>query len=63
MATPNPYGQSFSNLEDICIPNGYAELIPYKKNIKKDDEKIVSYTLEEFILNEIHKNNYKTNQK
>ena len=22
MATPNPYGQSFSNLEDICIPNG-----------------------------------------
>ena len=32
MANPNPYGQTYSNLEDVCIPNDYAELIPYKNN-------------------------------
>ena len=56
MATPNPYGQSFSNLEDVCIPNGYAELIPYRNSIKQDDEKIINYTLEDFILDKINKN-------
>ena len=56
MATPNPYGQSFSNLEDVCIPNDYAELIPYRNKIKQDDEKIEGYSLEDFILNEINKN-------
>lgn len=28
MATPDPYGQTFSSLEEVCIPNNYAELIP-----------------------------------
>ena len=58
MATPNSYGQSFSNLESVCIPNGYAELIPYKNNIKKDDEKINEYSLEDFILEELNKKSY-----
>lgn len=59
MATPNPYGQTFSNLEDVCLPNGYSELIPYRKNIKK--ENVNNYTLEEFILEQIRKKNNKTN--
>ena len=59
MATPNPYGQTFSNLEDVCLPNGYSELIPYRKTIK--EEKPISYTLEEFILEQVRKKNNKTN--
>ena len=55
MATPNHYGQSYSNLEDICIPNNYAELIPYRNSIKQDYEKTINYTLEDFILEEIRK--------
>lgn len=52
MATPNPYGQTFSNLEDVCLPNGYSELIPYKNKIQEDNKK---YTLEEFVLEQIRK--------
>ena len=37
MAIPNPYGQTFSCLESICIPNGYSELIPYKNNIQTEN--------------------------
>lgn len=61
MAEADPYGQTFSSLEDICIPNEYNELIPYKKAIEKEEnEKKISYTLEDFILNKIYKKN-KTN--
>lgn len=35
MAEPNKYGQSYSKLESVCIPNGYSELIFYKKSIDK----------------------------
>jgi hypothetical protein len=59
MATPNPYGQTYSNLEDVCIPNGYSELIPYRNSIKQDDEKTI-YTLEEFVLDRINKKNNAT---
>ena len=30
MAIPNTYGQTYSSLESICIPNDYSELIPYE---------------------------------
>ena len=33
MAKADPYGQTYSCLEDICIPNDYEEFIPYKKGI------------------------------
>ena len=56
MAIPNPYGQTFSCLESICIPNGYSELIPYQKNIQKEEnQKGINYTLDDFLLEEIHK--------
>lgn len=56
MAVPNRYGQSYSCLEAICIPNGYSELIPYEKNIKEEEnKKIINYTLDDFLLAEIHK--------
>lgn len=34
-AKPNPYGQSYSYLESVCIPNNYSEFIP-NKTIKED---------------------------
>ena len=46
MATPNIYGQTYSFLEEICIPSGYSEMIPYEP--KKDD-----YTLNDFIADQI----------
>ena len=56
MATPNPYGQSYSYLESECIPNDYSELIPYKRNIRKEEtERNIDYTLYDFLLEEIHK--------
>lgn len=56
MATSNPFGQSFSCLEEICIPDGYSELIPYEKSIKEDENKSnINYTLDDFLLDEIHK--------
>lgn len=60
MATPNHYGQTYSNLEDVCLPNKYSEFVLYKENNKKEEVK-VSYTIEEFILEQIRKNNSKTN--
>lgn len=62
MATPNPYGQTYSNLEDVCIPNEYSELIPYRNSIKTDEEILASYTLRDFVLAKINRNN-ETNQK
>lgn len=51
MAKPNPYGQSYSMLESVCIPNNYAELIPYEN--KKDKV----YALDDFLLDEFRKKN------
>lgn len=61
MAEPNKYWQTYSALESVCIPNNYAELIPYQNNIKEDENKYINYTLEDFILNEIRKKNNETN--
>jgi hypothetical protein len=56
MATPNPYGQTYSSLEPVCLPNGYSELIPYKNNIiKKEKEREIDYTFADILLAEIHK--------
>ena len=52
----NPYGQSYSALEEVCIPNDYAELIPNKNNIEKEETiRSIDYDLEDFLLAEIHK--------
>lgn len=51
MAKPNPYGQSYSNLESVCIPNGYSELIPYENKNNK------IYTLEDFLLDKLKNQN------
>ena len=53
MAEPNPQGQSYSNLEDVCLPNNYSEFIYYKKNERK--HKIKRYTLAEFIFEQMKK--------
>ena len=52
MAEPNKYGQTYSSLEDICLVNGYSELIPYEN---KEDENVISYTLDNFIIDEMFK--------
>ena len=46
MVKPNKDWQTYSSLENICIPNGYSEMIPYYH--KKDD-----YTLNDFIADQI----------
>lgn len=43
-ATANPYAQTYSSLEPICIPNGYSEYIPNERNkdvkiFRKEDYK------------------------
>lgn len=56
MATPNPYGQSYSYLEDICIPDNYSEFIPFRNGIAAEEAEInIDYTLADFLLEEIHK--------
>lgn len=56
MAKPNQYWQSYSMLEEICIPNGYSEIIPYIKSIQEDEDiNNINYTLDDFLLAEIHK--------
>ena len=50
MAEPNKYGQTYSSLEDVCLSNNYSELIPYENKENK-----ISYTLEDFIMDEIRK--------
>lgn len=55
MGEADPYWQTYSSLEEICIPNDYAEFIPYEKPRK------ISYTLDDFIMDEIHKTKSKTN--
>ena len=34
MDKPDEIGQTYSDLGNICIPNGYAEWIPYEENIR-----------------------------
>lgn len=54
-AIPNPYGQSYSCLETVCLPE-YSLLIPDERNIKKREESnSINYTLDDFLLAEIHK--------
>ena len=55
MAKPNPYGQSYSNLEDVCLPNGYSEFILYEENNIRKEYKNKSYTLSEFIFEQMNK--------
>ena len=55
MAEPNKYGQTYSSLEDICLPNNYSELIPY------EEKDVVDYTLDDFIMDEINKKKNETN--
>lgn len=62
MKEPNPYGQTLSHLEDVCIPDNYSGFVPYDKNIKKEDNiekdnKEISYTLDDFIMDEMKKVN------
>lgn len=59
MGKPDPYGQTYSLLEEVCIPNDYAAFIPYEKNINK--KQTISYTLDDFIMDEMRKNKSKTN--
>ena len=59
MGKSDPYNQTYSHLEDICIPNNYAELIPYEENKQKENK--ISYTLEEYLLNKMNKQNSETN--
>lgn len=60
-AIANPYGQSYSRLEEVCLSNEenkYSEFIPYKKRIKEDDENLV---FDDILLDEIHKLMNETN--
>jgi hypothetical protein len=58
MAKPNSYGQTYSMLEPVCMPEDYSELIPYRENIKKEEkEREVDYTFADILLAEIHKLN------
>ena len=49
MAEPNKYGQTYSSLENVCLPT-YSEFIPYEGK-----ENTISYTLDDFIMDEIIK--------
>ena len=35
MAKHNSYGQTYSCLEDVCIPNDYNDFIPYEESVQK----------------------------
>lgn len=53
-AVANPYGQTFSSLEEVCLSseeNKYSEFIPDKKKIKEDEE----LSFNDILLAEIHK--------
>lgn len=53
-AIANPYGQTYSCLEDICIPENYSEFIPDEKVINSNTNTI-NYSLDDFLLEEIRK--------
>ena len=55
MAEADPCWQSYSCLEIVCLPE-YSLFIPYKKRIEEDeDSNSIDYTLNDFLLAEIHK--------
>lgn len=58
MAEPNKYGQTYSSLENVCLPT-YSEFIPYKN--KEEKKNTISYTLEDFIMNETNNKKNETN--
>ena len=53
-AIANPYGQSYSRLEEVCLhneENKYSEFIPDEKKIEEDGE----LSFNDILLAEIHK--------
>lgn len=60
-AVANPYGQTYSYLEEVCLSseeNKYSEFIPDRKRIKEDEENL---SFNDILLAEIHKLMDKTN--
>ena len=59
-AVANPYGQTYSRLEEVCLTdqNKYSEFIPDTKRIKEDEENL---SFHDILLAEIHKLEDKTN--
>ena len=54
-AIANPYGQSYSRLEEVCLTNEenkYSEFIPDEKRIKEDEDNL---SFNDILLAEIHK--------
>lgn len=54
-AVANPYGQTYSRLEEVCLSNEenkYSEFIPDRKRIKEDEENL---SFNDILLAEIHK--------
>ena len=53
---PNRNGQTYTNLEEVCISDNYSEFIPYEEYFYKEEkENKISYTLDDFIMDEIRK--------
>ena len=63
MGKSDSYGQTYSHLENICIPNNYAELIPYEENKQKENiiTEEISFTIDDFIMDELHRKQSETN--
>ena len=60
-AVANPYGQTYSRLEEVCLSseeNKYSEFIPDRKRIKEDEEEL---SFNDILLAEVHKLMDKTN--
>lgn len=54
-AVANPYGQTYSRLEEVCLSNEenkYSDFIPDEKRIKEDKENL---SFDDILLAEIHK--------
>lgn len=54
-AVANPYGQTYSRLEEVCLSNEenkYSNFIPDEKRIKEDKENL---SFDDILLAEIHK--------
>ena len=62
-AIANPYGQTYSCLEEICLSNEenkYSEFIPDKK-VLNSNFNTIDYSLDDFLLDEIRKAMNQTN--
>ena len=60
-AVANPYGQTYSRLEEVCLSNEenkYSEFIPDTKRIREDEENL---SFNDILLAEVHKLIDKTN--